>query len=94
MIALLAITLASMPIKSLNKEWDEMDPNMTIPANVHDILPQNKAVDLEPQSDFDHQTRHRTVDRHEDEAAIGMAGSSLENRGPKKSGEAVHVESV
>ena len=94
MIVLLAITLASMPIKSLNKEWDEMDPNMTIPANVHDLLPQNKAVDLEPQSDFDHQTRHRNVDQHNDEAAIGIASSSLGHPGPQKGGAAMHVESV
>lgn len=35
MIFLLVVTLASMPLKSLNKHWDEEDPNADIPH--HDI---------------------------------------------------------
>jgi hypothetical protein len=42
-IGLLLITLISMPLKSLNKEWDEEDPNAAIPtAPIH-----NEPKDIE-----------------------------------------------
>lgn len=36
------MTLVSMPLKSLNKAWDEVDPNMAIPTNEN-----NQNADME-----------------------------------------------
>ena len=41
-IALLITTLSFMPLKSLNKQWDEMDPNMTIPENSSKTATENE----------------------------------------------------
>lgn len=70
MIFLLVVTLVSMPLKSLNKAWDEVDPNMAIPDNNHnaDMEMVNKVIsannDTSKVSDLEaaHIEEVRTVD--------------------------------
>lgn len=60
MIGLFAICLFSMPMKKLNKAWDQEDPNQAIPdhdlgvqkdveTGMDDIVPAPRTIDEDPQ---------------------------------------------
>jgi len=55
MIGLLAICLFSMPLKSLNAEWDQEDPNSAIPDHDKPQVKDTEAAmdDLAPPRDLD-----------------------------------------
>lgn len=63
MIGLLSLTLASMPIKSVNMEWDREDPNQVIPAHEAPLNRTERDPDeIEPVRDIDQEAATKQDD--------------------------------